>query len=249
MKKPLIIFGLLALTITLSACGTQNTTINNSVSLYDNSANNQVVPTSQKTNQIETNNTKTNSVESISSKATTSTVTKTMTRTLDGQTDLFANYSGAIIKTSEGNIEVKFYPESPITVNNFMNLAKSGFYTNTKFHRIIKDFIIQGGDPLTKESNTSYYGTGGPEYRFADEFNSKKLVAGSLAMANAGPGTNGSQFFIVTLAETPWLDGKHTNFGQVVSGMDIVKKIEAAETGVNDRPLEDIVINSIELVK
>ncbi len=250
MKKPLIIFGLLALTITLSACGTQNTTINNSVSLYDNSANNQVVPTSQKTNQIETNNTKNNSVESISSKATTSTVIKTMTRTLDGQTDLFANYSGAIIKTSEGNIEVKFYPESPITVNNFMNLAKSGFYTNTKFHRIIKDFMIQGGDPLTKESDTSVYGTGGPEYRFADEINNHKLVAGSLAMANTGmPVTNGSQFFIVTLDETPWLDGKHTNFGYVTDGMDVVKKIEAAETGARDLPVKDIVVKGIELVK
>jgi cyclophilin family peptidyl-prolyl cis-trans isomerase len=168
----------------------------------------------------------------------------------DQQPDLTKEYSQATLKTNLGDIVVKFYAaESPVTVNNFLNLAKAGFYNGTKFHRIIKDFMIQGGDPLSREDDARYWGTGGPDYRFADEFNSKKLVAGSLAMANAGPGTNGSQFFIVTLAETPWLDGKHTNFGQVVSGMDIVKKIEAAETGVNDRPLEDIVINSIELVK
>jgi len=172
-----------------------------------------------------------------------------MIRNLDDQQDLFKDYSSAIIKTSEGDIEVKFYPESPITVNNFMNLAKSGFYNNTKFHRVIEDFMIQGGDPLTKEANASVYGTGGPDYRFADEFNNHKLVAGSLAMANSGPGTNGSQFFIVTLNETPWLDGKHTNFGYVVSGMEVVKAIEGTETGVRDLPIKNIVVYSIELVK
>jgi cyclophilin family peptidyl-prolyl cis-trans isomerase len=172
-----------------------------------------------------------------------------MIRNLEDQEDLFKDYSGAIIKTTKGDIEVKFYPESPITVNNFMNLAKSGFYNDTKFHRIIKDFMIQGGDPLTKEADTSVYGTGGPDYRFADEFNNHKLVEGSLAMANAGPGTNGSQFFIVTIAETPWLDGRHTNFGEVVKGLDVVKEIEAADTNARDLPLQDIVIKSIELVK
>lgn len=172
-----------------------------------------------------------------------------MTRTLANQTDLFKDYSSAIIKTTKGDIEVKFYPESPITVNNFMNLAKSGFYNDTKFHRIIKDFMIQAGDPLTKGTDTSVYGTGGPDYRFADEFNNHKLVTGSLAMANAGPGTNGSQFFIVTTPETPWLDGKHTNFGEVTNGMDVVKEIEGTETGARDLPVKEIVIKSIELVK
>ena len=109
--------------------------------------------------------------------------------------------------------------------------------------------MIQGGDPLSKESDNSVWGTGGPGYQFQDEINSHKLVAGSLAMANAGAGTNGSQFFIVTASATPWLDGHHTNFGEVVSGMDVVKKIEAVATGANDRPLTDIVINSIELLK
>lgn len=171
-------------------------------------------------------------------------------KTLEGQKDLFAQYSQAVIKTSYGNITVKLYgTDSPKTVNNFLNLAQQGFYNGTKFHRVIADFMIQGGDPLSKESDTSVWGTGGPSYRFEDEFNSHKLVAGSLAMANAGSNTNGSQFFIVTAAATPWLDGHHTNFGEVVAGMDVVKKIEAAETGAADRPLKDVVINSIELVK
>jgi len=168
----------------------------------------------------------------------------------DQQPDLTKEYSQAIIKTNLGDITVKFYTaESPVTVNNFLNLAKAGFYNGTKFHRVIADFMIQGGDPLSKESDARYWGTGGPNYRFADEFNNHKLVAGSLAMANAGADTNGSQFFIVTAPETSWLDGKHTNFGQVTAGMDIVKKIEAVETGINDRPLEDVVILSVELLK
>ncbi len=170
-------------------------------------------------------------------------------RNLDSQKDLFAEYTGAVIKTSEGDITVKFYPESPVTVNNFMNLAQQGFYNNTKFHRVIKDFMIQGGDPLTKEDNTMVYGTGGPDYRFADEFNNHKLVAGSLAMANAGPGTNGSQFFIVTAQETPWLDGHHTNFGEVISGMEVVETIEGVATNGRDLPMNDIVVTEIELVK
>lgn len=172
-----------------------------------------------------------------------------MQRNLPDHTDLFKDYSSVTIKTSLGDITVKFYEESPLTVNNFLNLAKAGFYNGTKFHRVIKDFMIQGGDPLTKEANTSVYGTGGPDYRFADEFNNHKLVAGNLAMANSGPSTNGSQFFIVTLDATPWLDGKHTNFGEVVSGMEVVKAIEAAETNARDLPVEDIMINDIELVK
>ncbi len=168
----------------------------------------------------------------------------------DKQEDLTKKYSQAIIKTSLGDITVKFYAaESPVTVNNFLNLAQAGFYNGIKFHRIIKDFMIQGGDPLSKESNTALWGTGGPGYQFKDEFNTHKLVLGSLAMANSGPNTNGSQFFIVTIPETPWLDGRHTNFGQVTNGLDIVKNIEAVETGVNDRPLKDVIINSIELVK
>ncbi|HZJ40811.1 MAG TPA: peptidylprolyl isomerase [Candidatus Saccharimonadales bacterium] len=173
-----------------------------------------------------------------------------MIRILDNQKDLAAEYSQAIIKTSLGDITVKFYnSDSPITVNNFMNLAQQGFYNGTKFHRVIKDFMIQGGDPNSKETDTNMYGTGDPGYKFADEFNSHKLIAGSLAMANSGPNTNGSQFFIVTLAETPWLDGMHTNFGEVVDGLDVVKNIEGVATGARDIPVADVVVNSIELKK
>jgi cyclophilin family peptidyl-prolyl cis-trans isomerase len=164
--------------------------------------------------------------------------------------DLFKEYSGAIIKTNMGDIKVKFYGnESPLTVNNFLNLAQDGFYNGTKFHRVIKDFMIQGGDPNSKDDDWSNDGMGGPEYKFKDEINSHKLVKGSFAMANAGPNTNGSQFFIVTAESTPWLDGKHTNFGYVTEGMDVVDKIGTTETGARDYPVKDIIVESVELVK
>lgn len=164
--------------------------------------------------------------------------------------DLVKEFTHAVIKTNLGDITVEFYgKDSPKTVNNFLNLAKLGFYDSTRFHRVIKDFMIQGGDPNSKSDDWSTHGTGGPSYRFADEFNAHKLVKGSLAMANSGPNTNGSQFFIVTAAETPWLDGHHTNFGQVTAGLDVVTKIEASKTNQNDHPLDDVTINSIELKK
>jgi len=170
--------------------------------------------------------------------------------TLPNQEDLAAIYNQAIIKTNLGDITVEFYgDESPITVNNFLNLAKNDFYNDTLFHRIITDFMIQGGDPKSKEADRAIHGTGGPDYRFEDEFNSEKLIRGSFAMANSGPNTNGSQFFIVTAESTPWLDGKHTNFGKVVDGMDVVEKIEAVEVDGRDHPVEDIKIESIELIK
>jgi len=109
--------------------------------------------------------------------------------------------------------------------------------------------MIQGGDPNSKEADTRLYGIGGPGYKFADEINNRKLVAGSLAMANSGPNTNGSQFFIVTAPETPWLDGMHTNFGEVVSGMDVVRQIEDVQTGERDIPTTPVVISSIQLLK
>ncbi|EKE01638.1 MAG: Peptidyl-prolyl cis-trans isomerase [uncultured bacterium] len=167
---------------------------------------------------------------------------------LSGQKDLYATHKTVVIKTNYGDITVELYgKESPITVNNFLNLAKKGFYDKTKFHRVIKDFMIQGGDPNSRDKDISTHGTGGPGYKFMDEMNNHPLVRGSLAMANAGPDTNGSQFFIVTKPATPWLDGKHTNFGQVVSGMDVVSKIEAVQVDANDHPIADVVIESIEL--
>jgi len=170
-----------------------------------------------------------------------------MSRTIQDHTDLAAQHTRATLKTNKGDIVVEFFADdSPKTVNNFLNLAQNGFYDGIKFHRVIKDFMIQGGDPLTKgESGPGMWGTGGPGYKFEDEFNSHPLVRGSLAMANAGPGTNGSQFFIVTAESTPYLDGKHTNFGGVVSGMNVVESIENAGTDMMDRPTEHIVIESI----
>jgi len=175
---------------------------------------------------------------------------KNTMRNLEQHKDLAAEYSKAVIKTNKGDITIEFYADkSPITVNNFLNLAEQGFYNETKFHRVIRDFMIQGGDPNSKGDNTAIYGTGGPNYKFNDEFNSETLVRGSLAMANSGPNTNGSQFFIVTAEATPWLDGKHTNFGRVIAGMEVVDAIENSEIDPRDNPVEPVVIESIELVK
>lgn len=164
--------------------------------------------------------------------------------------DLVSQYDQARIKTNAGYIQIKFYNEdSPFTVNNFLNLAKLGFFDDIKFHRVIPNFMIQTGDPNSKDNDWSDDGMGGPGYRFKDEFNENKIVKGSLAMANAGPDTNGSQFFIVTAESTSWLDGKHTNFGYVVSGMSVIDAISNVETNPQDHPMVDIIIESIELIK
>lgn len=163
--------------------------------------------------------------------------------------DLAATYDQAVIRTNYGNITVRFFTQdAPVTVNNFMNLAQKGFYNDTKFHRVIPDFMIQGGDPNSKDDDWSNDGTGGPGYYFKDEINRHKIVRGALAMANAGPDTNGSQFFIVTKEEAPWLDGKHTVFGEVIDGMDVVDAIEQVDTNENDHPLADVVVLGIDLM-
>lgn len=153
----------------------------------------------------------------------------------------------AIIKTSLGDITIELYDtDAPKTVENFIKLTGENFYDNTRFHRVIKDFMIQAGDPFTKHvSLKDKWGTGGPGYTFEDEINSRKLIKGSLAMANSGPNTNGSQFFIVSTEATPWLDGLHTNFGQVISGMDVLEEIGNVETGEADQPIEDVMIEEI----
>lgn len=156
--------------------------------------------------------------------------------------DLNKKYQ-AKFKTNYGEFTISlFAKETPITVNNFVTLARKKFYDGLIFHRVIPDFMIQGGDP---DGN----GTGGPGYTFKDETSPRKIVKGSLAMANAGPNTNGSQFFIVTANETPWLDGRHTNFGEVVLGLDVVEKIGKVQTGQNDKPVKDVIINSIEIIE
>jgi peptidyl-prolyl cis-trans isomerase B (cyclophilin B) len=151
--------------------------------------------------------------------------------------------SSATLHTNHGDIDVTFFDEdAPKTVGNFVKLAGEGFYDGVIFHRVIRDFMIQGGDPTGT-------GTGGPGYTFEDEFNDRKVVRGALAMANSGPDTNGSQFFIVTTGEAPWLDGKHTVFGEVVSGMDIVDKIEGLETDGRDKPRDEARIESVEVTQ
>jgi len=149
--------------------------------------------------------------------------------------------STAILHTNHGDIEVTLFEDAaPKTVSNFTELAGKGFYDGVIFHRVIKDFMIQGGDPTGT-------GSGGPGYTFEDEFNDHKVVRGALAMANAGPNTNGSQFFIVTTGEAPWLDGKHTVFGEVTGGMEVVDKIENLETDGRDKPREEARIDSVEV--
>jgi len=145
------------------------------------------------------------------------------------------------MQTTEGPIVFELFDEdAPKTVENFRTLAGEGFYDGLTFHRVIKDFMIQGGCPEGT-------GTGGPGYKFEDEINQHKIVRGALAMANAGPDTNGSQFFIVTAGACPWLDGKHTVFGQVSEGMDVVDRLESVQTDAGDRPTEPIGISSLEL--
>lgn len=155
----------------------------------------------------------------------------------------------AILHTNQGDITIEFMgTEAPKTVANFQKLSSEGFYNGTKFHRVIAGFMIQGGDPLTKDDSlAARWGTGGPGYQFADEIHAQNRNAvGTISMANAGPNTNGSQFFI-NVADNNFLDTKHTVFGRVVGGMDVVSKIAGSAVNASDRPLSAIVINSVEL--
>ncbi len=143
------------------------------------------------------------------------------------------------LHTNKGAIEFELFDDdAPKTVENFVKLARDGFYDGVVFHRVIPDFMIQGGDPTGT-------GRGGPGYTFEDEFNDNKVVRGALAMANSGPNTNGSQFFIVTTGAAPWLDGKHTVFGEVTGGLGVVDVIERLPTDRQDRPQEDAKITGL----
>lgn len=148
----------------------------------------------------------------------------------------------ATFHTSEGPIEIELFPEAaPKTVENFTKLVTDGFYDGLIFHRVIPEFMIQGGCPQGT-------GTGGPGYQFEDEFNEHKVVKGALAMANAGPNTNGSQFFIVTTDAAPWLDGKHTVFGQVTTGQDVADRISFVDRDGRDQPTTPVTLDRVELV-
>src|SRR5215472_4918154 len=149
--------------------------------------------------------------------------------------------SAATLHTNHGAIALELFDaDAPKTVENFVSLARDGFYDGVVFHRVIPDFMIQGGDPTGT-------GSGGPGYTFEDEFNDRKVVRGALAMANAGPNTNGSQFFIVTAGACPWLDGKHTVFGRVADGMDVIDTISALPTDGSDRPRSPVTIERVTL--
>lgn len=164
-----------------------------------------------------------------------------------GGTFAMANNT-VVLETNQGNIEIKLMPEvAPKTCENFTKLVEKGYYNGLIFHRVIKGFMIQGGDPNSRDNAISTHGLGGPGYKFKDEINNHKLAYGSLAMANAGANTNGSQFFIVTKDAVSWLDGKHTNFGKVISGMDVVDKIESVQVDRNDHPITDALLASVEL--
>ena len=149
--------------------------------------------------------------------------------------------SNATLHTNRGPIAVELFDgEAPNTVENFRKLAEDKFYDGVIFHRVIPDFMIQGGDPTGT-------GRGGPGYQFEDEFNQHKVDRGALAMANAGPNTNGSQFFVVTADACPWLDGKHTVFGRVTSGMEVADTISNLPSDSNDRPRDDAIIERVEI--
>ena len=151
--------------------------------------------------------------------------------------------TNATMQTNHGTIEVELFGgDAPKTVENFVKLSREGFYDGVVFHRVIPDFMIQGGDPTGT-------GSGGPGYQFEDESNDRRIERGALAMANAGPNTNGSQFFIVTADACPWLDGKHTVFGRVTSGMDVVDSISRLDRDARDRPRNDVTIESVAVVE
>ncbi len=150
--------------------------------------------------------------------------------------------TNVVMSTSEGDINIELFDaDAPKTVENFLKLSGDGFYNGLVFHRVIKDFMIQGGCPEGT-------GRGGPGYTFEDEFNTHRVERGVLAMANAGPNTNGSQFFLVSAEACPWLDGKHTVFGRITSGIDVMDKIEALPTDGMDRPLDDVMIEKVAVV-
>lgn len=236
MKKQLVLA--IAILLLFSGCGKVNNKQTNNIN------NSEVKKISEQTNN------KSITKNNMSNKNEGKNENKNVVVNRDNFRDLASSNHHAIIETNLGNIKIKFYNEDANeTVNNFLNLANLNFYDGIIFHRVIKDFMIQTGDPLSRDSDWSKHGTGGPGYSFDDEINNHKLVRGSVAMANSGPNTNGSQFFIVTAKATPWLDGHHTNFGEVVEGMDVVDKISQVKTNEHDHPLKDIVINDIKLLK
>jgi cyclophilin family peptidyl-prolyl cis-trans isomerase len=181
--------------------------------------------------------------------ATTIPETITESKQISSETNSKKPMTTVVMTTNKGAITIELLADTkPNTVANFVKLANEGFYNGTRFHRVIKGFMIQGGDPLSRDiAKMNSWGTGGPGYQFADEIGtSNSNVVGTISMANAGPNTNGSQFFINT-ANNNFLDPKHTAFGRVTAGMEVVTAIENTKTGQNDRPVEDMIIEKIEV--
>jgi len=185
----------------------------------------------------------------VPDKNVTEEIVKEASPVVKSETNTINKMTTVTMTTNKGDITLELFADlKPKTVENFTKLAKEGFYNGTRFHRVIKGFMVQGGDPLSKDvANQNRWGTGGPGYSFADELsNENKNVIGTISMANSGPNTNGSQFFINT-ANNNFLDTKHTVFGKVVAGMDVVTAIENTRTGQNDKPVEDMIIVKIEV--
>ncbi len=204
--------------------------------------------------QVDTNASTTDATKKPSNASSIKTATSTsITSTNNSTTTIMQipeKITSATITTNKGVIEITFVNDAPETVKNFATLAMSNFYNGTRFHRVIRDFMIQGGDPLSKDvANKNRWGQGGPGYSFKDEISADDTFPqGTLAMANSGPNTNGSQFFIVTsIAGTPWLIGKHTVFGHVTKGLDIALKINDLQTNGADQPLQDVIVERIEI--
>lgn len=241
-KKAVSVFGLLLLVVLLSGCAKDNTELEKAgvaggLSNVPQKASKEITKATEKENAHLNNSL--NEEKNMNS--------STLKAPVINQ-DLIKKYPFAEIKTSLGDIKVKFKSDvSPLTVTNFLQLAEGKFYDSVKFHRVIKGFMIQAGDPLSKDNAMkNRWGTGGPGYKFKDELSgTEKYLQGTLAMANSGPDTNGSQFFIVTASPGAQLPPSYTVFGEVVSGIDVALKIENVKTEVSDRPVEDVLILSV----
>lgn len=244
MKKAVYLLAGISLILTLSACSSAGSPTQNNVSAPKNnnqSETNLQIPPGQSS---QSDAKQPNSPANMPQNETNPNI----------PTNLAAKYPYALIKTNLGDIKIQLDAQNaPLAVNNFLNLAQKGFYDGTKFHRVIKGFMIQGGDPKSKDDNLKdEWGTGGPGYQFADELTGhEKYSQGTVAMANSGPNTNGSQFFIVTASPSVPLPPSYTIFGHVVSGLDVAMKIQSVPTtGDNgnpaNQPLQDVTISTIQ---
>ncbi|MEI8103778.1 MAG: peptidylprolyl isomerase [Candidatus Moraniibacteriota bacterium] len=249
-KKILVVSGLIIAVLTLSGCSPNDTPtpLQTSTKLtQEDIVKNTSTPPPAPTSVPAPVPTPSNNPSDTTTKPMPST-TPTPAVSFDPKDRSYSNqYSSAVIHTSLGDITVKLLTDvAPMTVNNFLKLADNHFYDGILFHRVIKGFMIQGGDPNSKLADWSQHGTGGPGYKFADELDNKPLMRGALAMANSGPNTNGSQFFILT---APTYSGPYTHFGEVTKGMEIVDAIEGVQTNSNDHPLQNVAITGVDLVK